>query len=64
MAPSQNRPPPHVLHLPLSVENFSRRVNLIRGVRKCRKKGIQSRQNNITLAIKQNQGLLVFPQGL
>ena len=56
----------------LHEENFSLlghqpvpKINLIRGVRKCRKKGKQSsKPNNNSLVIKQSQGRLVPPQGL
>lgn len=58
MAGSQGPSPPYPAAFCLW-KNFSQRINLIREIRKKRKK--KSGQNNNIFVIKQNQGLLVLP---
>ena len=57
--------PPHVLCLPLSVENFSQRISLIREMKNTEtKENSQRRPNNNNVVIKHSQGPLVPSQGL
>ena len=55
----------HDLCLPLSMENFSQRISLIREARNGEtKEGCQRRLNNNTVVMKHSQGPLVLSQEL
>ena len=55
---------PHVLCLPLSVENFSQRISLIREMKNTETKENSQRRPNNNVVTKHSQRPLVPSQGL